>query len=347
MAKMQNGIACAGNWIIDRTKVIDAYPAENTLAIIFEETRGGGGCAYNVTMNLAKFDPHLPLRAVGCIGHDADGDWIIDDCRRYKNINLDALVRTSKAHTSYTDVFCVRGTGKRTFFHYRGANALFGPQHVHAERLNVSLFHLGYLLILDTMDSEDAEFGRKSARLLHDLKTRGISTSVDLVSAPIPDFSPVVKPALRYTDYCIINDYEAEHLTSIPVYRNGKISKSGLKDIGRHIFDAGVRRLVVVHFPQGAYAQTPDGLEYYQPALALPPDYIAGSTGAGDSFCAGMLYGIYNGWPLVKSLQFAVCAGAQNLQDVTTTGAITGASGVFELLQKFPLREDIDFQDGP
>ncbi|MBN1999678.1 carbohydrate kinase family protein [candidate division KSB1 bacterium] len=336
MSIKKTGIACAGNWIIDRTKVIDAYPAESTLANIFTETRGGGGCAYNVILNLAKFDPQLPLWALGCIGDDSDAEWILDDCRQYKNINLDFLARTTLAHTSYTDVYCVQKTGKRTFFHYRGANAMFGIQHVDINRLKVSFFHLGYLLLLDTLDSEDQKFGRQSARLLHDLKTQGIQTSIDLVSAPIKDYGPYVFPALRYTDYCIMNDYEAEHLTGIQIYKDTKISKSGLKKIGGQLFHKGVGNLVVVHFPQGAYAQTSGGKEYFQPALNLPMEFIAGSTGAGDSFCAGILYGIYNNWPLEKSLQFAVCAGAQNLGNVTTTGAITNADGVFELSKKFP-----------
>lgn len=39
-------------------------------------------------------------------------------------------------------------------------------------------------------------------------------------------------------------------------------------------------------------------------------DHIADTFGAGDSFCAGVLSGCLNGWPLRKTLQFANAIGA-------------------------------------
>jgi sugar/nucleoside kinase (ribokinase family) len=72
--------------------------------------------------------------------------------------------------------------------------------------------------------------------------------------------------------------------------------------------------------------------------LDLPESYIVGSTGAGDSFCAGVLYGLYRGWSYEKTLRFAACAGAMNLSDLTTTGGIRPWKEVFEMEEKFPYR---------
>jgi len=66
----RQGIACGGNWIIDLVKVVDFYPPENALANILSESMGGGGCAHNATLNLAKFDAGLDLYALGVIGDD-------------------------------------------------------------------------------------------------------------------------------------------------------------------------------------------------------------------------------------------------------------------------------------
>jgi sugar/nucleoside kinase (ribokinase family) len=102
-----------------------------------------------------------------------------------------------------------------------------------------------------------------------------------------------------------------------------------------------VNDLVVIHFPEGAYLLTKERVEILQPSLDLPDDFIVGSTGAGDSFCAGVLYGLYQGWSHEKTLQFAVCAGGMNLSDLTTTGGIRSWKEAFEMQDKFPYRSSI------
>ena len=139
---MTKGIACGGNWIVDHIKQIDLYPEETTLANISEEILNGGGCAFNVTVNLARFDPSLKLYAYGMTGNDKSGDFIHEECSGYKNINTDGLKRISQEKTSYTDVFNVSSTGKRTFFHYRGANKLFTPD-MKVAYDDIKIFHLG------------------------------------------------------------------------------------------------------------------------------------------------------------------------------------------------------------
>jgi sugar/nucleoside kinase (ribokinase family) len=339
--KLYKGIACAGTWIIDHTKVIDKYPQENALALILSESLGGGGCPYNVIINLAKFDSSLPLAAIGLIGNDSDGDYIKDECSLYPNINSLQLQRTDHERTSFTDVYNVKSTGRRTFFHNCGANRLFGPDLVDFNRINADICHLGYLLLMERMDQPDSDYGTVAARFLHELQKRHIKTSLDLVSEDSERFSSVVQPALKYTDYLIINDFEAEKLTQINIRSNGRIIKTNLPRIARRIFAFGVSELLVIHFPEGSYLTTKSGREIYQPSLSLPDDYIVGSTGAGDSFCAGILYGLYCQWELLRTVQFATCAGAQNLAHLTTTGSITAWQETFKLSQIYSFRKDM------
>ncbi len=340
-ADSRKGIACAGNWIVDLVKVIDFYPPENTLANILSESQGGGGCAHNVTLNLAKFDASLELYALGVIGEDSLGDTLLAECRRFPNIHTDQLHRTRNEGTSYTDVFNVKTTGRRTFFHYRGANRLFAPGYVDLDRLPVSLFHLGYLLLLDAMDQPDAEFKTLAARLLHEVQKRGIQTSIDLVSEDSDRFNQIVPAALEYTNYCIINDFEAEKIAGLPIRRGSGILTENLRRTGQALFAHGVNDLVVIHFPEGAYLLTSAGSEMIQPSLQLPDSYIVGCTGAGDSFCAGMLYGLYRGWPLDEALRFATCAGGMNLSDLTTVGGIRPWQEVLEMQKRFPFRKEL------
>src|SRR5919109_2440043 len=119
----RRGLLAGGNWIIDQVKLIDVFPQREQLANIRSESQGTGGAPYNVLLDLAKLGADFPLSGAGLVGKDALGERILADCRERK-IDTKFLRATDEANTSYTDVMTEEGNGRRTFFHYRGANAL-------------------------------------------------------------------------------------------------------------------------------------------------------------------------------------------------------------------------------
>jgi sugar/nucleoside kinase (ribokinase family) len=154
----RSGILAAGNWIIDHVKLLDAWPAQDALANILAQTWGNGGSPYNILKDLARLGAPGPLAAIGLIGDDADGRRILEDCRAHK-IDTAQLRSTPDAPTSYSDVMTDSRTGRRTFFHHRGANALLAPEHFDftaPAAAAAKIFHLGYLLLLDKLDEPAA-----------------------------------------------------------------------------------------------------------------------------------------------------------------------------------------------
>src|SRR5688572_4466449 len=141
----RRGILAAGNWIIDQVKRVDVYPQREQLANILSQHQGTGGAPYNVLINLAKLGASFPLHAAGLVGKDILGEAILEDCRKHK-VDIRNLKNTTQAATSYTDVFTEQGNGRRTFFHYRGANALWRGDDLDFSRTKAQIFHLGYLL---------------------------------------------------------------------------------------------------------------------------------------------------------------------------------------------------------
>ena len=115
----------------------------------------------------------------------------------------------------------------------------------------------------------------------------------------------------------------------------GKLDSSAVRSAARSLSRRGVRELVVIHFPEGALARTPRGLEVWQPSLALPRGYIAGTAGAGDAFCAGMLLGLHEGWDLGRCLRAGACVAAASLSHPTTTGGIGSLRSSLALARKF------------
>ncbi|MBV8276826.1 MAG: carbohydrate kinase family protein [Verrucomicrobia bacterium] len=305
----RSGILAAGNWIVDHVKVIDLWPSQDALAIIQNETHGNGGSPFNVLIDLSRLGADFPLQGAGMIGTDSAGDWILDVCRQNR-IDVSSIHRTDAAPTSYTDVMTVASTGRRTFFHQRGANALLKGSDVQLESSSAKLFHLGYLLLLDSLDEACPTFGTKSAELFHHASELGFVTSADVVSEESDRYRQVVLPALRHLDLLFMNEFEASHMIDSKIRVGDTIDRGALISAAETLVKAGVRQWVMIHFPEGILAMSSGGKTLYQPSLKLPAGRIKGATGAGDAVTAGVLYGYLEGLPMETCLAYGVCAAA-------------------------------------
>jgi len=329
------GIIAAGNWIVDTTKLIDVYPSQDTLANIIAEERNNGGGAFNVLADLSRLGAAFPLQGLGLIGRDAGGDWIVDQCRSL-GIDPEGLSRHESAPTSYTDVMTVRSTGRRTFFHQRGANRFFDRRHFNWEKMEAGILYLGYLLLLDALDAPDATHGTVAAGVLKEAGRRGLYRVVDLVSVERPDYSDIVHPSLPEIDMLICNELEASRVTGIPV-RDGDESylRDGLAGAARALLELGVRDWVVIHLPEGACAFSAAGGESWQGRVRLPAGEIAGAAGAGDAFAAGLLLGLHGERAMRENLVMGVCAAAACLRHATTSGGVSALGECLALGERY------------
>jgi sugar/nucleoside kinase (ribokinase family) len=338
----RRGLLSGGNWIVDQVKLIDVYPQPEQLGNIRAQSQGTGGAPYNVLVDLAKSGAPFPLSGAGLVGRDALGEQILDDCREHE-IDIRNLSMTPKAPTSYTDVMTEQAHGRRTFFHARGANALWRGDDLDFTKTRSRLFHLGYLLLLDSLDESDARYGTKAARLLAMAQAAGLKTSVDVVSEDSDRFAKIVSPALKHVDYCILNEIEAGKTTGFKVRSaEGRLDTVALRHAAGALLQHGVRELVVIHFPEGAFARTRKGEDAWQSSLKLPPKYIAGTAGAGDAFCAGVLLGLHEGWELQRCLLTGVCVASASLSDPTCTAGVKSLSSSLALARKFGFNPRLD-----
>jgi sugar/nucleoside kinase (ribokinase family) len=342
----RSGLLAGGNWIIDQVKLIDVFPQREQLANIRSQVAfGTGGSPYNVLVDLAKVGADFPLYGAGLVGKDAFGERILAECKKLK-IDTKWLKSTGAADTSYTDVMTEMNGGRRTFFHYRGANALWRGEDLDFKKTKAKIFHLGYLLLLDALDEPDAKFGTKGARLLAAAQEAGLKTSVDVVSEDSDRFNKVVGPALKFCDYCILNEIEAGKTTGFKIRQpDGKLDTVALRHAAGALLQLGVKEVVVIHFPEGAFARTRKGDDVWQSSLKLSDKFIAGAAGAGDAFCAGVLLGLHEGWELEQCLQTAVCIAAASLSDPTCTGGVKPLNACLALGKKFGYRPSLEPHD--
>jgi sugar/nucleoside kinase (ribokinase family) len=332
---MRRGIAAAGSLIVDTIKLIDAYPKPGTLANIRGISRCVGGLAVNTVIDIAAIDGGIPLVSIGKVGDDALGSFITDTLGRY-GVDTSRIIR-SEYHTSFTDVMNDMSNGERTFFHERGANAHFGMDDIDFDTLDAEYFHIGYALLLDEFDADDPEYGTVMARALHKARESGMKTSIDVVSENSGRFRKIVTPSLKYCTNVIINELEAGLITEIPPRdADGRVVMANLRAICEKLKSLGVEQNVVIHMPECGVAIDERGEFSAVGSYELPAGYVKGSVGAGDAFCAGVLYSIYRGFDTPRALKFAHGAAALCLSRENSIDGMTGAADIEALT--FPQR---------
>lgn len=330
----RQGILAGGNFITDYVKVIREWPAQDTLASIVREEMSNGGGPYNVLKDLAVLAPDISREACGLIGNDLNGNWIIDDCRQ-NGIEVSGLRRTSEASTSYTDAMTVESTGRRTFFHQRGANALLGPEHFSFDESAARIFHLGYLMLLDRLDELDSEGRSGAEQVLQKARDAGMITSVDCVSELGSRFPEIVKAALRSAHILFINEFECGQV----LQREIAPEKHAMMDAARDLVAiANDDAMVVLHAANGAVVVDGNGKVESSGAVALPEEWVVGATGAGDAFAAGFLLGIHEGRDPVACLRYAVSSAAMSLSHSTPSNGMKPLANCLELIERYGSR---------
>lgn len=336
---MKKGICCAGNMIVDITYPIETWPRQNELTHITNGiTRSTGGSVCNTITDLARLDPGLRLVASGFAGYDAEGDFVLQEMRKYPNIDLSMVKRDGR--TSFTAVMSNNQTKERTFFQHAGANAGYDEECIDWEKLQADIFHIGYILLLPALDAADEVYGTKMARLLHRVQRMGIRTSIDVVSESGDRFAKIVTPALQYTDYCIINELEAQQITDVELRdRDGNLRRENLPKALRQLKKLGISTWAVIHCPELGCGIDENGAYFEVPSLKLPMGYIQGTVGAGDAFCAGVLYAAEMDMTMPKALELGACTAAASLREVSASEGVGTVSEVLKLYDVYGNRE--------
>jgi len=152
-----------------------------------------------------------------------------------------------------------------------------------------------------------------------------------VVSNSTGDYPSKIIPALRHCDYVIINEIECCSIWGMdPRRSDGTADHAVIRQAMERTMECGVGEKVIVHCKEAGFCLSRDGSFTVVPSLKLPPEQIRGSVGAGDAFCAGCLYGLYNRYSDEEMLEFASAAAACNL---FSENAVDGMRSRQEILQ--------------
>ena len=96
-------------------------------------------------------------------------------------------------------------------------------------------------------------------------------------------------------------------------------------------FDYAARIVVIKHGQQGSVAYTRDGAEH---RAAIFPAQVVKTFGAGDAYAAGLLYGLIQGWPLAKSMEFGSAAASIVVSRHSCSEAMPTADEVSSFIER-------------
>jgi len=315
----RSGITVAGTLIGDVFYEIDTYPKLGYLTNVRGTSFNIGGSG-NLTLDLAKLDKDLKVKICAIVGEDATGEKLLSVLKQYPNIDTADI--SVYGDSSCTMVMNAADTKQRTFFYIPGASDVFCEDYIKWDNIDTKIFHLEYLLLMEKVDSPDADYGTHGARILKNARERGMITSVDMVSEDSSRVRDVVIPALKYTDICCINEVETKAVTGIDLEENGTLSREKCLEAARKIKEYGVSKWIVIHAPKCGYGYDceTDELVYVE-SIDKPKGYIKGTTGAGDAYCSGILYGAHQDMTLEESMRLArACATCSLSENNGTDG---------------------------
>ena len=201
--------------------------------------------------------------------------------------------------------------------------------------------HIGYILLLDAMDKADEQYGTVMAGLLKAVQERGIKTSIDVVSDSTADYKAKIIPALKYSNYAIMNEIESGMITDLnPYNEDNTLNVKNIRKTMEIMANYGVRDKIIVHCKEAGFCFDVKTKTFTaSPSLNIPKEEIRGSVGAGDAFCAGALYGIYNEFSDKDILDFASSAAACNLFAENSIDGMKSAEEIKNMAAKYGRKE--------
>ena len=323
----RSGIICAGNWIVDLIHDLDRWPNESELVRIGTQARGVGGGPANVITTLAKLETGLPLYPMGAIGKDEYGAFILKECNRL-GLPTSGLISKTEVATAHTHVMSVAGQS-RTFFYQGGANDTLNindfPEGTF-KGTSARIFYLGYLTLLRNLDQIIDDNSTKAAQVLKRAQNAGLVTCVDLVSIHHPEFSRIVEIAAPFVDFLISNEIEAAQATGSRVDEETLTSVEALTQMAHRMLDLGVRKAVIIHCVERVVWMDVNRDVFVIEVELVRPEEIASNLGAGDAFCAGLLYGIHERREPERAIQLGNAVAQASLKGLTATSAISAAA---------------------
>lgn len=278
----QNGLDKGGMVMIDANRKREIHERIKNM----QQSCATGGSTSNTIHGLARLG--APAGYIGKVGPDAMGQFFRDEMKRF---NVTPHLIQSTEDTGIATTF-ISADAERTFATYLGAAATMSPEELNPEIIaQYDCIHVeGYLIFNHDL----------ILRVCQIAKEKGLQISMDMASYNIIEANyDFVKMLLtNYVDIIFANEEEAKAFT-------GKEGVDALNVLSEYCPIA-----IVKIGKDGSLIKMNGEITTIEPVDAVRRD----TTGAGDIYASGFLYGLLNGYSAQKAGDLASFLSAKMIE---------------------------------
>lgn len=267
-----------GQCCLDYVGKVDTYPSPDVKCEFSEMVIQGGGPVATALVALARWS--ISCTFTGVIGDDQFGS-IIKETLEDENVDTGGLLVRQGSDSQFAFILAEPGVGRRTIFWRRPTGSPPSPEEIDYSSIRkAEVFHT------------DGLFTEVSLAAASAAKEAGVQVVVDAGS-----LRGGMLDLARLSDYFLASETFADELVG-----QGKPLQAchELAELGPHVVG-------VTLGPKG-YVALDGGRIIERPAYQVE---AVDTTGCGDVFHAGFIYGLLKRWKVDKSLDFAAWTAAQ------------------------------------
>jgi ribokinase len=312
-------ILLLGDVNIDSFWPVPEFPIPGRDGLVDEVRFEIGGAV----LNTAAFLDHLGVttRLLSCIGRDLWADSILDALK-------DTRIQTSSVQIEPAAMTGINFTivtpdGERTMFTHRGANAHFSTVSLkEADFENAKLLHISGYALLEAPQKDSVW------RAVEVAKNYGVPISLDTGLDPVIKHPEDFRELIKELTICISGLEEAAQLYG---------SRSA-QEAAERLLKEGIECAAIKLGSKGSLVA--DRVK----SFAMPCFEVdtIDTTGAGDSFSAGLIYGWLQGFALEETATLASALGALATTVYGAGLSLPKREVVVEFLKKGK-RSDVEF----
>ena len=289
-----------GQCSLDNLALMDNYPAVDTKKEILQLQEQGGGPVATALVALSRWG--VKCRFHGIVGDDDAGKKILRSLVE-EGVTVSGLVIREKAASQVAFIAIEKDTAKRTIFWRRPTG-----RPLQAEELGAGFLDDSALLLLDGLMGEVSVYAAE--------KARGCGIPIMLDAGRLrADMSDL----LKLSDYVVASEEFAKDLGWKPCRETLLRERENL----------GARILTITLGERGSMTASSDNDYIEVPAFQV---HAVDTTGAGDVFHGGYIYGLLRNWSIKETVTFASAAAAIKCTKIGGRCGIPRLSEAKELL---------------
>jgi ribokinase len=280
--------------------VVESYPEANTKKEVLAWHEQGGGPVATALVALARLG--VSCRFTGIVGCDEAGEKI-ERSLVHEGIDVRGLVRREGGFSQIAFIVVEENSAKRTICWKRPSGESLGDEELGNDFLN----DCDFLLLDGLMEKSSLASARRA-------KAKNIPVMLDAGR-----IRPGMLEIARLSDYVVASEEFARDLQWV-------IEAGFLQDRRK---DLGAKALTITLGEKGSMTVA-EGETFAFPAFEVK---AVDTTGAGDVFHGGYIFGLIRGWSLRNTVIFASALAAMKCTEVGGRAGIPRLEEAMKFLQ--------------